>query len=138
MPKKEEEQSAKVVRYLTGILLGGMVAFAVSLVLLFGASLLVSSGRIAEERMGQVTVAACVIGAFCGGIFAVRQCQVRALAVGLATGGVFFLLLLTIGVVAFQAVPQENGFVLLLGCLCGGAAAGLLCRMAKPKKKRRK
>lgn len=139
MPKKEEEQSAKLVRYGTGILLGGAVAFAVCLAVLLLASIAVSGGILGENLSGQITVAACVLGTFVGGVLAVKRCRTRALVVGLMTGAVLFLLLLTVGTLAFHTAPQENGgLVLLCGCLCGGAAAGLLGRTAKPKKKRRK
>ena len=61
----------------------------------------------------------------------------RALIVGLAVGAVFFLLLLTVGVLLFESMSLEaGGLGLLCGGLCGGAAAGLMG--SKPKKKRRK
>ena len=74
---------------------------------------------------------------------AVRRCGTRGLLVGLATGSVLFLLLLTVGVLFFQSMtPQSGGIGLLCGCLCGGAAAGLLRGGGKKrttaKKKRRK
>ena len=50
---------------------------------------------------------------------------------------VFFLLLLTVGVLLFESMSLEaGGLGLLCGGLCGGAAAGLMG--SKPKKKRRK
>ena len=58
-----------------------------------------------------------------------------------ATGGVLFLLLLTVGVLLFDAHSVEQGGIgLACGCLCGGAAAGLLGSGKKKsvKKKRRK
>ena len=139
MAKKEEDQGARLVRYGVGILLGGAVAFAVCLAALLLASVMVSAGTLSEKITGQITTAACVLGAFAGGLLAVRRCGARALVVGLAAGAVLFLLLLTIGTLAFHASPQETGGLTLLGgCLCGGATAGLLGRTARPKKKRRK
>lgn len=139
MPKKEEEQGTKIIRYMIGVLLGGAVAFAVCLLVLLLASVAISSGKLSEEFTGQITVTACVLGAFAGGLQAVRRCGVRALIVGIVTGAVLFLLLLTIGTLAFHATPKESGgFVMLCGCLCGGAAAGLLGRTGGRKKKRRK
>ena len=56
-----------------------------------------------------------------------RRCGSRALIVGLTAGAVLFLLLLTIGSLCFENVSLEAGGIgLLCGCLCGGAAAGLL------------
>ena len=80
--------------------------------------------------------------AFAGGLLAVRRCGSRALIVGLTTGGVLFLLLLTIGALCFETVSLEAGGIgLLCGSLCGGAAAGILGGGGKKKparKKRRK
>ena len=78
-----------------------------------------------------------VPGGFAGAMTAVRRCGSRALIVGLAVGAVFFLLLLTVGVLLFESMSLEaGGLGLLCGGLCGGAAAGLMG--SKPKKKRRK
>ena len=123
MKKKEEEQSAKLIRCGMGLVLGGVAALA------------------GEELMYQLTIVGCVLGAFAGGLLAVRRCGSRALIVGLTTGGVLFLLLLTIGALCFETVSLEAGGIgLLCGGLCGGAAAGLLGggKRSGGKKKRRK
>ncbi len=136
MGKREEEPGKALIRCACGVLLGGAVAFAVSLLLLVVASGAISAGVMGEEIGGRVTVGACVLGSFCGGIAAVRRCGRRALVVGLATGAVYFLLLLTIGALAFGSVPQEGrGAVILCAALCGGAAAGLLGRREKKRRK---
>ena len=88
-------------------------------------------------------VVACVLGSFAGGVVAIRRCKARALLVGLAVGAVFFLLLLTVGVLFFETMtPEAGGIGLACGSLCGGAAAGILCggggKGGKGKKKRRK
>ena len=139
MHRKEEEQGALLLRCVTGVLLGGAVAFAAALLALLAASFAISAGAVGEALSGRITVAACVLGGFCGGMLAVRRCGCRALAVGLAAGAAFFLILLTIGVLAFRSAPQEGRAVLLLcACLCGGGLAGLAGRFLRPKKKRRK
>ncbi len=127
MRKNEEDQSALLVRCGTGVVLGGAVALLVSLVILFLASVAVSRGALGENLLYQVTVTACAAGAFAGGMLAVRRCGTRALIVGLCTGAVLFLLMLTVGVLFFDARSIERGGIgLASGCLCGGAAAGLL------------
>ena len=88
--------------------------------------------------MYQPSVVGCVIGGFSGGIFAVRHSGARALIVGLASGGVFFLLILTAGVLLFEDMSIEaGGLGLLSGALCGGAAAGILGTRPKKKKRRK-
>ena len=122
---------------MTNILLGGVVALAVCLMFLFLCSIGISGGWLQEGLMYQMAVVSCVIGGFAGAMTAVRRCGSRALIVGLAVGAVFFLLLLTVGVLLFESMSLEaGGLGLLCGGLCGGAAAGLMG--SKPKKKRRK
>ena len=137
MRKGEEDQGAKLIRYTLGVLLGGVAALAVCLLFLLLASVGVSSGWLGENLMYQLTIVGCVVGGFAGGLTAVRRCGARALIVGLLTGGVLFLLLLTVGVLFFDAAaPESGGIGLLCGALCGGAAAGLLG--SRPAKKKRR
>lgn len=137
MRKTEEDQGTRLARAMTNILLGGVVALAVCLMFLFLCSIGISGGWLQEGLMYQMAVVSCVIGGFAGAMTAVRRCGSRALIVGLAVGAVFFLLLLTVGVLLFESMSLEaGGLGLLCGGLCGGAAAGLMG--SKPKKKRRK
>ena len=137
MRKTEEDQGTRLVRAMTNSLLGGVVALAVCLMFLFLCSIGISGGWLQEGLMYQMAVVSCVIGGFAGAMTAVRRCGSRALIVGLAVGAVFFLLLLTVGVLLFESMSLEaGGLGLLCGGLCGGAAAGLMG--SKPKKKRRK
>ena len=137
MRKTEEDQGTRLVQAMTNILLGGVVALAVCLMFLFLCSIGISGGWLQEGLMYQMAVVSCVIGGFAGAMTAVRRCGSRALIVGLAVGAVFFLLLLTVGVLLFESMSLEaGGLGLLCGGLCGGAAAGLMG--SKPKKKRRK
>jgi len=129
MRKTEEDQGAKVLRYGKAILLGSLAAFGLGLVFLLAASVGVSKGVIDPDLRYQLTVAACVLGAFCGGVFAVRACPAGALLAGLAVGGGLFLLTMTAGILIYGEVSFENGGLgLLCGALCGGGAAGLLGR----------
>lgn len=137
MQRREEEQSAKLVRYLGNILLGGVLALLVCLAVLLLCAVGISSGWLNDRHMVQYTIAGCVIGCAVGGLFAVLRCQARTLLVGLAVGGVFFLLLLTVGLLFYPDMSMgERGVGLLCGALFGGALAGFLG--GKPKKKRRK
>lgn len=88
---------------------GGVAALAVCFVFLLVASAAISGGLAGEELMYQLTIVGCVLGAFAGGLLAVRRCGSRALIVGLTTGGVLFLLLLTIGALCFETVSLEAG-----------------------------
>lgn len=137
MRKGEEDQGAKLVRAMTGVLLGGVAALAVCLIFLLICSVGISSGWLSENGMYQMTVIGCVIGGFFGGTAAARRWRERKLLAALCAGGVFFLLLLTAGCLLFEDMSVENGGLgLLCGALCGSAVAGLLG--TRPKKKRRK
>lgn len=137
MRKNEEEQGAKLVRIMGGILLGGVLALLICLAALLICSAGISGGWMSDRHMMQYTLAGCVLGSLAGGIFAVLRCRTRTLLVGLGTGCVFFLLLLTIGFLCYPGVSiEKHGFSLLCASLAGGALAGLLG--GKPKKKRRK
>jgi len=137
MRKNEEDQGTKLVRCALSILIGGVAAMLVCFLFLLLASIGISSGWLSEGLMYQLTIVGCVLGSFAGGIFAVRRCGTRTLLVGLAVGGVLFLLLLTIGLLLFDTMtPEAGGVGLLCGALCGGAAAGLMG--SRPKRKRKK
>lgn len=139
MRKMEEDQGARLVRAMVGVLLGGVVALAACLVFLLFCSVGISGGWVQEGLMYQLAVVGCVIGGFIGSVFAIRRCGSRALVVGLVTGAVFFLLLLTGGVLFFreQISLEMGGLGLLCGAMCGGAAAGILGAGPRKRKKQR-
>lgn len=142
MRKGEEDQGAVLLRYGKAILLGGTVGFLSCVLFLLLAAFGVSRGLIGAELRYQLTVVGCVLGGFIGGVFAVRSCRGRGLIVGLAAGGVLFLLQLTLGLLLYKDISLESGGVgLLCGALCGGAAAGILSgggrKTSRSKKRRR-
>lgn len=137
MRKKEEEQGAKVLRYMSCVLLAGVVALLTCFVFFCLCSFLISSGWIGSEHMIEYTIAVCVISSFLGGTFSISRYRAKTLLVGVGTGIVLFLLLLTVGFLFFKSVSLENhGVGLFCASLFGGALAGLLG--GKQKKKRRK
>lgn len=137
MRKSEEEQSAKVVRTATSLLFGGVIALFVCFVFLFLCAMAISAGKLSEDLMYQFTVVSCLFGGFSGGLVCVRRIRRRTVLVGLGSGVVLFLLLMTAGILFFEQISVFNGGIgILCGCLCGGAAAGIMG--GKPKKKRRK
>ena len=138
MRKTEEDQGAKLVRAMTGVLLGGGLALVVCLVFLLICSVGISGGWVEEDLMYQLSVVGCVIGGFSGGIFAVRPSGARALRGGRAAGGVGCLVSRPAGVWLFEDMSIEaGGLGLLSGALCGGAAAGILGTRPKKKKRRK-
>ena len=138
MRKTGEEQGVRWLQVMTAVLLGGLLSLAVCLVVLLLCSVAISNGWLGETSMDKLAIVACVLGGFSSGVLTVKRCGSRALLAGLAAGGACFLLLLTGGLLFFADTVSmdQGGLGLLSGCLCGGAAAGILC--AGPKKKRRR
>ena len=137
MYKKEEEQYSKILRYIGFVLLGGLLSLIVSVILILICAFAISSGWISDKYMMQYTIALCTLGSFIGSVFSVRCCGERLIFIGIGSGIVFFLLLLSIGFLFFTKSSIENhGVLLVLGSLIGGALAGTVGR--KRKKKRRK
>lgn len=135
--RKEEEQGTRALRAMGHVLLGGAIALVACVVFLIFASIGVSGGWLKEGLMGQITVASCVVGALIGGLTAVGRHRAKGLMVGVAVGACLFLLLLTVGYLCYESVGIENGGVaILVGCLCGGALAGLLGGSRSPKGKK--
>ena len=131
MRKTGEEQGVRWLQIMTAVLLGGVLSLAVCLIVLLLCAIGISNGWLGETSMAQLAIVACVLGGFCGGVLTVKRCGSRALLAGLAAGGAGGLLFFP------EAVSVDRGGLgLLSGCLCGGAAAGILC--AGPRRKRRR
>ena len=140
MKKKErrpKEMGSQWLNAMCEVLKGGGLAGGVTILVLLICAVLVSVGLVPVEAMYGAVLAACALGAFAGGIYAVRHVEGRSLLAGLGVGAVLFLLLLTAGFIVYQGASVANGGAgILCACLCGGAIPGLLGR--KPKKKRRR
>ena len=134
---KGGEHSANVVTMTVGALLGGAVSLAVTLLLLLACSAAISAGILSEQLELHITIAACVVGGFCGGCLTRRRWGHHALPAGLAAGSVFFLLLLCVSLIFLEDTDfSRAGLGVLAGCLCGGALAVLFTGRKKKKKKR--
>ena len=70
---KGGEHSANVVTMTVGALLGGAVSLAVTLLLLLACSAAISAGILSEQLELHITIAACVVGGFCGGCLTRRR-----------------------------------------------------------------
>lgn len=134
---RSEQDTKEIIKLMGNILLGGAMALAVCCVLLFCAAGAVSLGWLKEEHMTQLIVVCCAVGTACGALWAIRRCKRRVLLVGLLVPAVFFLLLLTVGLLVYRDIVLEQGAAAVLsGSACGGAAMGLLC--GRPRKRKRR
>lgn len=133
---KTGRDTKDIVKVIGTILLGGVLAVAVCCTLLFCAAAVISIGWLKEDSVTQLTVVCCAVGTACGALWAIRRCKSRVLIVGLLVSAVFFLLLLTVGMLAYQNIDLGQGAIAMLcGSACGGIAMGLIC--GRPKKKKR-
>ena len=136
--KRRPESENQWVNAMCELLKGGVAAGLVSILTLLLCAVMVSAGVLKERWMEGAVLASCVAGALAGGMLAVLRIRARTLLVGLAVGGILFLLLLTAGFLAFNTASIEHGGVgVLCACLCGGGLAGLLGRKTPKKKHRR-
>ncbi|MEG0597951.1 MAG: TIGR04086 family membrane protein [Oscillospiraceae bacterium] len=135
--KKQEIPGSPALRGIIEVLIGSIAALGCCLIFLLLCALMMAQGWLPSGILQQLVVAGCVAGTFAGGLFASRRYGGKTLLVGLGVGIVFFLILLTVGVLFLDDFrPEEKCLPILSASLCGGALAGLLC--AKPQKKRRK
>ncbi|MEG1577223.1 MAG: TIGR04086 family membrane protein [Oscillospiraceae bacterium] len=135
--KKQEVPGNPALRGIIEVLIGSIVALGCCLIFLLFCALMMAQGWLPSGILQQLVVAGCVAGTFAGGLFASRRYRGKTLLVGLGVGAVFFLILLTVGILVLKDFSAETkGLPILSASLCGGALAGLLC--AKPQKKRRK
>lgn len=132
---KGGEHSANVVTMTVGALLGGAVSLAVTLLLLLACSAAISAGILSEQLELHITIAACVVGGFCGGCLTRRRWGHHALPAGLAAGSVFFLLLLCVSLIFLEDTDfSRAGLGVLAGCLCGGGLGWAVYRKKKEEK----
>lgn len=138
MRMNEDEHGAKLVRYMSSVLLGGAAALLICVTLLFICALAISAGWLSEQGTTQYILASCVIGCLLGGLYAVFRCRSKTLVIGICVGVVFFLLLLTVGLLLYPGMSLENqGAELACAGLAGGALAGVLGGGRKKKKRRK-
>ncbi len=135
--EKKREEPAPWLAAACQVLKGTLAATVLAVGALFLWSALISAGAVPDRLMERGIPACCVLGAFLGGLLAIRGHRKRALLLGLGAGGGLFLLLLTGGLVWFQqTAPSGIAMSVLPACLCGGALAGILGRERKKKRKR--
>ena len=135
--KRADVPGGKRVEELCELLKGVGVAVVTAFLLLIFSAFLVSADFLKEQWMEGTVLLACVLAAVVGGGFVSIRIGKGSLLLGLTVGMTLALMLLTLGVLIYDADPAEgSGVKVMASCLCGGGIAGIL--FGKPKKKRRK
>lgn len=123
---KAEAQGTNAVQMATGVALGGLLALGLELIILLLGAVAVSNGILKIDAAPQLTAAACVLGCFGGGLLACAKWKTRRLVGGLATGAVCYLLIVAVGLLMSDGLTLGvQALIEPVGCLCGGALAGI-------------
>ena len=135
--KRQEEKGSAWVNVSGALAKGSAVALGLVLLILMGCAAAVSFRWIGQQGMERCAVLACVVGSLAGASVSMRHNREWAMALGIGTGGILFLLLLALGVLLYENAPVTSGIPgIFCACLCGGAMAGILGRKAKKKRRR--
>ena len=109
------------------LLRGGALGFVVSCCALGVAAFLIYSGVMGYGKADGAIVAACLLGGFSGGVFAVKRWKRAPLPLGVGTGLVLFLVLMAAGSILYDAALRvTSAGITLCACLCGGGLAGFM------------
>ena len=135
MENKEGLKEMNLQRICLAALFGSVIALGSCCILLLLFAATIAAGWIPEGMMGFLAPISCFLSALVGGCFAVRKGVGTPLILGLSTAIVMCLLILFIGLTAFDALCMQGGnLITMASALAGGVAAGL----SKPKKQTRR
>ena len=134
MNQKEKKSESQLVQLVSSLMSGVLLAFGISVLLLFCAAHLVASGTLGETIAMNAEVASAV-GCFCGGVYTALSCRKRMLLLGVVTGVVYYVAWTIIGLLCYSDVAVLDGVRNFVAAVIGGAAAGFLCAGLHPKRK---
>jgi putative membrane protein (TIGR04086 family) len=133
LKRKEKKADSQLVQTLSSLLAGVLLAFGVSVLVLFTAAHLMAVGRLGET--GYVEGAAAAIGCLCGGLYTALSCQRRTLLLGTLTGVVFYAVWTVVGLIGYTDTGVLDGVRNLMAAATGGVMAGLLSAWLRPQRK---
>lgn len=135
MSQKEKQSQLQLVQLVSSLMAGVILAFGVSVLLLFCAAHLAAAGKLGEGITLNAEVIASAVGCFLGSVYIALSYRRRILLLGLATGLIYYLVWTIIGIVGYTDVAILDGARNLIAALAGGGAAGFLCAGFLPKRK---
>jgi len=135
--RERTEQGSGLLKWALDLLRGGLLGFAVSCAALGVAALLIWGGLLGNGKTDSAVVAACLLGGFAGGAFAVGPGKKAPLPLGVGTGSVLWLMIFAAGALLYQEEPLLSSMGVTAGaCLCGGGLAGLLGGAGKGRRRK--
>ena len=138
MHKKGAEQGSRLAAQTTSLFLGGVISVTASILLLLLGSAMMLAGLLSQDKQLRLVFAACLVGAFLGGMFTGKRWEKRRLFAGAFSGLVTFLILLSIVLMGYGAtIEGESGIGVLICCVCGGGIAGFVRGGSRKKQRKR-
>ena len=107
-----------------GLAIAGAVSMVATLVIVVTGAVLVSNEIIAFENIGYCSIAALLLGSFLGTITAVHRIKRQKVLIGILSGGVYYLMLLSITALFFGGQYKGMGVTLLV--VIGGSLLGVI------------
>ena len=107
MNQKEKKSESQLVQLVSSLMSGVLLAFGISVLLLFCAAHLVASGTLGETIAMNAEVIASAVGCFCGGVYTALSCRKRMLLLGVVTGVVYYVAWTIIGLLCYSDVAEK-------------------------------
>ena len=108
-----------------GLAWGWIVNVAVTLISAIFVSVLVAGERVGENRIGLAAVITVILSSFCGAIVAAKRIGYRRMIICLASGGIYYLSLLSCTALFFDGAFEGLGAAALT-IIGSSIVAGLL------------
>lgn len=115
--------------------LGAAGGLIVTLIMTYGAAMLMASGIAGSESATMLVGASCAAGTLAAGFYAARASSRQLLPTGLITGGMYIVLLVVIGALFFPGILPTGGAVPVCAAALAGSCAGALGAGIMPKKR---
>ena len=135
MNQKEKKAESQLLQLVSSLLSGVLLAFGISVLLLFCAAHMVASGTLGETIALSAELIASAVGCFCGGVYTALSCRKRMLLLGIATGVAYYAAWTVIGLLCYSDVSVLDGVRNLIAAVAGGGIAGMLCAGLHTKRK---
>ena len=127
MSRKEKRGEGHQLQLVSALLAGVLLAFGVSVLLLFLAARLMASEVLGETAVNWTEGVASAVGCLCGGLYTALNCRRRMLLLGALTGALFYTAWTVVGLIGYAGGDVLDGVRNLLAALAGGITAGLAC-----------
>lgn len=124
MSQKEKKAESQLLQLVSSLLSGVLLAFGISVLLLFCAAHLVASGKLGEAVALNAEVIASAVGCLCGGVYTALSCRKADALLGIATGVAYYAAWTVIGLLCYTDVSVLDGVRNLIAAVAGGGLAG--------------